>query len=52
MPEDIRITGMNNKLLGVHTYAQNDKFEVIDARYIKYCPESVIHRIGKKLRKK
>lgn len=48
-PKDIRISGINEKkFLGVHSYAQNDQFEIIDMRYLKYCPESVLYRIRKK----
>lgn len=49
-PEKVRITGINEKKsLGVHTYAQSERFEIIDVRYLKYCPESVIYRTRKKL---
>lgn len=50
--ENISIIGWNGKkLTGVHTYAQSNQFEVIDIRYVKYCPESIMPKIRKKLRK-
>ena len=50
-PEDIHIEGIDDKqLIGIHSYAVSEQYEVVDIRYFRFSPKNRIRKIIYKLK--